>query len=133
MEVDFDWQSNRVRNTAKGQTWEMAVPDGTLDKFSYLLAMMRDLNTNKQPLRYDIADGGSLKLYELTILGRETITTVLGALETVRIRRKNRKSRTTTLWCATRLAHLPVRIEHSEKDGSTVTLELQEVTGLTLR
>lgn len=133
VEVDFDWPQKRVRNTAKGQSWEMPVPRGTLDKFSYLLALMRDLEQGKTSLQYDIADGGHLKRYDIEILGREIVETPLGALEAVKLRRKNRKSRMTTLWCATRLHHLPIKIEHREKDGSTVSLQIQEVEGLTLR
>lgn len=133
VEVDFDWPRKRVRNTAKGQSWEMSVPPGTLDKFSYLLALMRDLELGKTSLRYNVADGGHLKRYDIEIVGREMVETPLGTLEAVKVRRKNRKSRMTTLWCATRLHHLPIKIEHREKDGSTVSLRIQEVTGLSLR
>lgn len=133
VEVDFNWAKKRVRNTAKGQSWEMQVPLGTLDKFSYLLALMRDLELGRSTLQYDIADGGHLKRYDIAILGREVLETPLGALETVKVRRKNRKSRITTLWCATQLHHLPVKIEHSEKDGTSVSLKIQEVEGLSVR
>jgi hypothetical protein len=133
VEVEFNWATKRVRNTAKGQSWEMQVPLGTLDKFSYLLALMRDLELGKTSLQYDIADGGHLKRYDIEILAREVVETPLGALEAVKVRRKNRKSRTTTLWCATQLHHLPVKIEHSEKDGTTVSLKIQKVEGLPVR
>ena len=129
VEVDFDWQRKRVRNTAKGQTWEMAVPTGTLDKFSYLLAVMRDLSDGKTKFSYDIADGGKLKRYALEVLANERIDSRFGLLDTVKLRRKHRKNRQTTLWCARAFRYLPVRVEHREKDGSVLTLTLQEVEG----
>ena len=43
VEVEFDWPNHAVINTARGKTWRMPVPDGTLDKLSYVLALMQDL------------------------------------------------------------------------------------------
>lgn len=131
VEVAFDWANKRVRNTAKGQTWEMDVPTGALDKFSYLLAVMRDLQAGEKVLEYKIADGGKLKHYELDVLAEERIETRFGVLEALKLRRKHRSKRQTTLWCAKALGFLPVRVEHREKDGSVLTLTVQAVSGFT--
>ncbi|HSS63569.1 MAG TPA: DUF3108 domain-containing protein [Gammaproteobacteria bacterium] len=121
VEVSFDWENNQAENTAKGHSWRMPVPAGTLDKLSYVLVLMNDLAAEKTELRYSIADGGRLKIYELRIEGEERIDTALGPMDTVIVRRlRNSEDRETLLWCARRLNYLPVMIEHREKDGTVM-------------
>lgn len=129
--VSFDWENRLARNTAKGQTWSMPLPDGTLDKLGYVLAMMHDLNAGKRDLQYQIADGGRLKTYRLKAIGEESLKTAIGTLPTIKILRLRKDSkRETTFWCAPRLRYLPVKVEHKEKDGSVITLTIESVEGI---
>ncbi|HEX9583886.1 MAG TPA: DUF3108 domain-containing protein [Gammaproteobacteria bacterium] len=128
--VAFDWQNMQARNTAKGRAWNMPVPDGTLDKLSYVLVLMGDLAAEKTNLEYLVADGGKLKTYKLRIEGVERLETALGALDTVRVRRlRTSEDRETLLWCARELNYLPVKIEHKERDG-TLLMRIMSVEGL---
>jgi hypothetical protein len=130
VEVDFDWETGTVHNTAKGRTWRMSVPEGTLDKMIYLLALMQDLAAGRRPLEYSVADGGRLKTYVLEEIGEETLDTALGPMDTRVVRRLRRgEKRETILWCAPALAFLPVKVEHRERDGNTVTMAIDSVTG----
>ncbi len=130
--VDFDWQQSVATTTAKGKTWKMDVPLGTLDKSIYLLAMMRDLNHGKQDINYPVADGGRLKHYLLKVTGREKIHTSVGELDTLKIRRirRKKKRRETWIWAAPELQYLPVRVMHVEKDGARVELSLRSIQGI---
>ncbi len=131
VQVAFDWEQGFATNTARGETWRMPVPPETLDKLVYVLALMGDLARGKANIDYTIADGGKLKTYELKSLGEARIETILGTLDTVKVRRIRRESaRETTLFCAPSLNYLPVRVEHKEKDGSKVLLLLRSVEGL---
>ncbi len=130
--VDFDWNQSVATTTAKGKTWKMAVPVGTLDKSIYLLAMMRDLHRGKHNIDYPVADGGRLKHYLLRVAGREKIRTDIGELETVKVRRIRRKKRhrETWIWAAPELQYLPVRVVHVEKDGTRIELNLRSIQGI---
>lgn len=128
--VAFDWKNMQAKNTAKGQTWRMPVPDGTLDKLSYVLVLMGDLAAEKTDLQYLVADGGKLKTYRLRIEGTEQLETAIGTFDTVRIRRlRSSEERETLLWCARDLNYLPVKIEHKERDG-TLLMRILAVEGL---
>ncbi len=121
VEVSFDWEKQQAENTVRGHSWRMPVPAGTLDKLSYVLVLMEDLAAEKTELRYQIADGGRLKTYELRIEGEERIDTALGSMDTIIVRRlRNSEQRETLLWCSKSLNYLPVMIEHREKDGTVV-------------
>jgi hypothetical protein len=127
--VEFDWLSNEAHNTAKGRTWSMVIEPGTLDKLNYVLVLMDDLSRDQHTLNYAVADGGKLKTFHLDYVGKETIDTVHGPLDTVVVRRKRKnRKRVTTLWCAAKFGFAPVKIEHSEPDGN-LSLLLTSATG----
>jgi hypothetical protein len=129
--VRFDWENHIVLNTAKDHTWQMSVPEGTLDKLNYLLALMRDLADGKRSMRYNIADGGRLKVYEMRADGTETLETALGTLKTLRIRRlRDPDYGVATLWCASALGYLPVKLEQRDRDGILVSMQIQSIEGM---
>ena len=132
IDIAFDWEANVARHDSPGASWRLPVPPGTMDKFSYILAMMRDLSRGERRLEYTIADGGRrLKRYVLTGIGEERIETALGTFDTAVIRRERENSeRKTTFWCAADLGFLPVKIVHAEGDGQSMTLHIESLSGI---
>jgi hypothetical protein len=131
VQLDFDWQKNRVINTINGEPWSMALEYGTQDKLLYQLRIMQDLPTTGTSLRYPVADGGKLKYYEIDIVGKERIRTELGVFDAFRLRH-TKGSRKTTMWCAEQLGYLPVRIEQQKNDNSPVIATLTSVSGISV-
>lgn len=130
--ITFDWKNSVARHVSPAGTWKLPVPRGTLDKFSYMFAMMRDLGRGKRRFEYTIADGGrELRSYVLTSIANERIDTAVGTFDTVAVRRRHENSRReTTFWCARALGYLPVRIVHIERDGTPLTLRIQSLSGI---
>ena len=128
--LKFDWKAKKVSNTVEGHTWEMEIPDNALDKLVVQIAVMMDLTAGKDQLRYHIADGGKLKEYRFAVVGKETIQVPAGEFEVLKIERLRKDNdRTTYLWCAPSLNHLPVRIEQIEhEDGVTYLSELKQTS-----
>lgn len=128
--VGFDWDTLTAANTLKGQTWKMAIPEGTLDKLSYLLMMMQDLRLGKRVFSYEIADGGTLKTYKLELMDAKPTETPLGTFNAVGLRRlRHQSKRETVFWCAEQFGFLPVKISHREPDGNALELVLMKVKG----
>jgi hypothetical protein len=131
VQVSFDWDNNLVLNTAKDHTWQMSVPPGTLDKLNYLLALMHDLAGGKRNMRYTIADGGRLKTYDMRETGTEVLETALGTLKTLKIQRlRDPDYGEATLWCASALGYLPVKLEHRDRDGMLISMFIQSIEGM---
>jgi hypothetical protein len=130
--LDFDWPNNRVHINDGKQPWSLKLRPQTLDKLIYQIALMSDLAEGKQEFRYKIADGGKIKIYDITILGEEVVTTPLGQFSAVKLLRKReqKNERITTLWCAPSLNYLPVKLEHTEKDGSVFTATIRTLKGI---
>jgi len=130
VQVAFDWQNGVALNTTKGHTWSVSVAPGTLDKLNYLLALMSDLSDGQRSMRYTIADGGRLKVYNMQADGTEILKTALGTLKTVKIQRlRDGDYGQATFWCASALGFLPVKLERRNKEGRLVTLYIQSIEG----
>ena len=125
VELDFDWHTGTVVNTINDLPWSMRVPDSVQDKLLYQYTMMRDLQNGESELAYEVADGGELKTYRFDLLGRETLKTPLGRLETVKLQRVS-GDRRTVIWCAPQYGYMPVRVEQ-HRDRNVVTLTVSAI------
>ena len=109
--IDFDWGKGQITNSVNGESWNMPVKPGILDKLLYQFAIMRDLKQGNYPISYVIADGGKIKTYTFKLIGEERLETPLGEFHTLKLSRdKPNSKRKTTLWCARELGYLPVRV-----------------------
>jgi hypothetical protein len=131
IELVFDWTANTVTDKGQKPTWRENIPPQTTDKLLYQLQLMLDLQAGRDTLAYTIADSGKLRHYRYQRVGQETLRLALGSYETVKLHR-NSGRRSTTIWCAPALNYLPIRIEHTEKDGSRMQANVTRVKGLPL-
>lgn len=130
--LNFDWQKMKVLNNVQSRPWQMAITDASMDKLVYQLQMREDLMAIKAsgqawpPLRYEIADGGKLKVYEFEVMGTEVIDTPIGKVDTLKIMRiKHRKNRETAFWLAPEYEFLLVRLQQLEGNGKGFELLLK--------
>lgn len=132
IDLKFDWQQQSLAIDDRKHPWKLQLEAHTLDKLVYQIALMSDLETSQQQFNYRIADGGKLKDYNIQVLGYETISTPLGKIETIVLKRfrKQKSKRETTLWCAPALNYLPVQLVHDESSGATFTAVLRRLKGI---
>lgn len=120
-EERFDWEQMQARSIFPDNTWEVALEPGALDMLAYQIQLMLDLRAGKREFNYLILNDGELERYPLEFAGEETLDTELGQLHTLKfVRRAANKKRYSTLWCAPKLAYVPVQIEHKEPDDEPV-------------
>ena len=128
--IEFNWDGNKIKNTINGDFWHLPTEPAVMDKLLYQLAIMYDLQNGRTPASYRIADGGGIKTYDFEKLGEEVVETPLGSFNTIKmIRHKPGSSRKSVFWCAPGLAFLQVKVEHTEKDGSTTVAVLKSLQG----
>lgn len=127
--LEFDWNSQTVTNEVNGQPWRLHLPGPVLDKLLYQYALTRDLGNGVDELRYQVADGGGIKVYRFERAGTETLHTRLGVFETVKLHRLDSDGRT-TIWCAPELDYMPVRVEqHRDRRAFSLTISALERPG----
>ena len=128
--IEFNWQTGKIKNTINGDFWHMPIEPAVMDKLLYQLAIMYDLQNGQIPVSYLIADGGGIKTYSFEKLGEETVDTPLGSFNTVKmLRHKPGSSRRSVFWCAPDLEFLPIKVEHTEKDGSGTVAVIKSLQG----
>jgi hypothetical protein len=130
--IHFDWDNNLITSRVKNKTRETPLESGVLDKLLYQYAIMRDLQNGHFPKSYMIADGGkSMQIYNFDRMGEEKVNTPLGDLNTIKVQNtKPNDTRKLVFWFAPELKYMPVKIEHTEEDGSITTAVIQGVAGI---
>ncbi len=116
---------NKATGQHRGQTYELEVPEGILDRASIELALMRDAATNSPAsLSYPIVDKGVLKTYLFEKAENRNVKVPAGRFECIEYRRGHTSNkRATSLCLAPKADYLPVYATHSEK-GTRFFMEL---------
>jgi len=133
VKLDFDWQKKIVINNINGDPWKMKLEPATQDKLLYFLSLMVDLKQGNHKLVYKVADGGTTKTYRSIVEGEQNILTELGKFTTLKVVRRHHDGKRTTLWCAISLDYLPIRIEQTKKDGSSVRASIYKLEGIPIK
>ncbi len=126
--LDFDWSRDRVTGTARGNTVDLALPDGTQDAMSLQIATLLQLRAGGLPARFQMIDGDEIKDYEQRREGTERIKTALGEIDTVVYSSKRPDgNRITRTWYAPSLDYLPVLAQRVRNDKVEVTMRIREL------
>ena len=125
----IDHQRNKAIYTRKKKKRETDLQPDYLGPISYQLQLRRDLAQSDSPLEYTVISRGKIKRYQFERLGNEVITTELGDINAVKIRRvRDSKERETIFWMAEEYAYLPVKIWQREEDGESYEMLLKSLT-----
>jgi len=116
----FDWEANQVElkdGDAPKQT--VPLPPNTWDatsfawNFAFAPASDKDFNIH-------LTDGRRVTSYRYAIVGRETLSTDVGELATLHVKKvlEGDDKRAFDVWLALERSFVPVRIRYTEKDGT---------------
>jgi hypothetical protein len=125
--VAFDWQGGEVHTTSGGVTWSQPVTSDAQDRLSQQLLVRLHLAEGKKDITYQVADGGKIKSYRFLVQGKEVIETPYGQMECLRVKRsKESRKPDYTIWFASALDYLPIRIERKHS-GRLYQMVLEEI------
>jgi Protein of unknown function (DUF3108) len=117
--VHFDWDKGTALLGDDQSQQSVPLPPDTWDQssFAYNFAFA---GLEKAPLAVNLTDGRRIQHYDYTIVGKETLNTPLGKLETIHVRKVQPPGdkRGFDAWIALAHHNLPVRIRVVEKDGT---------------
>lgn len=117
-EASFDWTQHRLTMTYDGEQTIEALPPDALDAASFPYGFAFDAPASEKFTAH-ITDGKKLKEYEYRLVGRETLSTPMGDLNTMHFEkvRDADDKRGFEFWLAIERHYLPVRLRYIEKDG----------------
>lgn len=119
--ADFDWSAGQVKLTDGDNIQVAPLSANTFDPTSlpYAFAFAQ---SNQDSMTVFVADGRRVADYEYRIIGKETLKTPLGEMETLHFQkvREADDKRGLEFWLAVDRHFLPVRIRYVEKNGTVV-------------
>jgi len=125
--LSFDWP-NRLVRMDNGSARKVSA-DG-IDPLSLQLALRKVLSDAGGQLPGEmtslrVVEDDEEKIYSFRVSGRETLTTPLGKLETIRLDRSDDSRKHLRLWLAPTLAYLPVQVERQRGKGAVTRLKIE--------
>ncbi|MEB0205849.1 DUF3108 domain-containing protein [Pseudomonas sp. CCC3.1] len=129
--LDFDWATNMVTGTDRGDPVKVPLLSGTLDKSTYQLALQRDVAAGKKSMSYKVVEGTDVDTYDFRVLGSEKVQTKAGTIDAIkveRVRDPTQNKRTTIMWFAKDWDYLLVALQQVETDGKQYNIMLQDGT-----
>jgi hypothetical protein len=127
--ADFDWNAGQVKLTDGDKIETVPLSANTFDPTSlpYAFAFAQP---NQESMKVFIADGRRVVDYEYRIIGKETLKTPLGELETLHFQkvRDADDKRGLEFWLSVDRHYLPVKIRFVEKNGTIVDSTVTSIT-----
>jgi hypothetical protein len=123
----FDWKNRRVKNIGAGEHWEIAVPEGSIDRLVMQLAVLFDLRKGDTVFKYRIPRQGRIKIYDFELVGEESIKLDSGTYRTLKVERMNENRDRSWVWSAPDLDYFPVRFLKHKKSGIKLELVLKKL------
>ncbi len=114
----FDWERKQATLVDGDESQTVPLPENSWDStsFGYNFAFVPP---EASGLAAHLTDGRRLRQYRYALLGRETIETELGALETLRVKKVQgpQDKRAFEVWLAVEQHNMPVRIRYTDRNG----------------
>lgn len=124
----FDWAANKVTNIKNSHSQVLDATKHFQDSLSYQIQLSQDLIAGKKHFEYFITNGRKIKQYTFEIVGEETLTTPLGDVNTLKVKRTRDNSELVTYaWFAKDFQYLLVRLQQ-EENGSAYTIYISKAS-----
>jgi Protein of unknown function (DUF3108) len=129
IELNYDWQTHRVRGIYEGTMVDLPLTPQVQDDGSVQLGLMVELLAGRTPPTVQLIDKNSVREYDFSRDGEETIQTPIGDVHTVIFKSQKKYSpRITRFWCAPDRGYVPMKVQQKKGDDVQWTLEIQSLT-----
>ncbi len=127
--VTFDWAAMTAISHSDDEQWSIPLSPGVMDALSLQLALRRELLAGASgEFSFDLIDEDEKEVQRYRTLGRELLSTELGALDCLvveRIREGDEDRRSTRFWLAVDWDYLLAGLEQIDRAGRKTRLSLQ--------
>ena len=129
IELNYDWQTHRVRGAYEGTMVDLPLTPQVQDDGSVQLAFMVELLAGRTPPTVQLIDQNSVREYQFSRGAEETLQTPLGNVPTVIFKSQKKYSpRITSFWCAPDRGYIPMKVQQKKDDDVQWTLEIQSLS-----
>ena len=127
--LNYDWQTHKVTGTYEGTKVDLPLTPQVRDDGSVQLGLMVELLAGRTPPSVQLIDKNSVREYEFSRDGEETVQTPIGNVRAVIFKSQKKYSpRVTRFWCAPDRGYIPVKVQQKKGDDVQWTLEIDSLT-----
>lgn len=126
--IDFDWENGVATGEHRGDSFSLELRDHSLDPLGYQLQLHQDIKAGKKEMAYHVIDKGSYDEDRFAIIGKESISTSQGQVQTLKAEkvRSEDSKRETLMWFAPEQEYLLMRLVQVEPDGSRYEINIED-------
>jgi Protein of unknown function (DUF3108) len=129
IELNYDWQTHKVRGVYEGTMVDLPLTPQVQDDGSVQLALMVELLAGRTPPTVQLIDKNDVREYEFSRDGEATVTTPIGNVRTVVFKSQKKYSpRITRFWCAPDRGYVPMQVQQKKGDDVQWTLQIQSLS-----
>ena len=122
-DIKFDWDAGIAHSLYKEEPKEIEITAGMLDRMTADIVTIQTLRNGAVPTSYEITDRNSVRIYEFTFQGEETVSVPAGDFHAVKYRRQRPgSSRATIIWYAPEVDYLPVKIQQLKRGKNNILM-----------
>lgn len=122
--IDFDRGAKQAHVRDSKGNYDYAVPESAMDRASLYLVLGHAAATGNRDLTLAVAGRDHVEQQHFVAHGEETIQVPAGSFKAVAFERVDMQGKARSWYSPTSL--LPLRIEKTQGDGSTIVLELKQ-------
>jgi hypothetical protein len=128
IELNYDWQAKRVTGTYEGTKVDLPLAPGVQDDGSVQLELIVAILAGRLPPTVQLIDKNSVRDYQFSRDGEETLKTPLGDLHTVIFKSQKKYSpRITRFWCDPERGYIPMQVQQKKGDDVQWTLRIESL------
>ena len=127
--IAFDWPNGIARSVHETVSAELLLETEIHDRLTADLNSIIQLRNGQAPKQQVIVYRNSIRRYNMTALGEETIDIPAGTFVTEKfLRQRTNSKRSTLIWFAKDANYLPVRIEQQKNGKTNVTMVAKDIS-----
>ena len=128
VEVEYDWERQRVTGVYEDTPVDLPLSPGVQDEASAQIALMVELLHGRTPEHFSLLDKNRVRAYRYTRDGEETLPTPFGDVATVIYRSQRAASpHVNRYWCAPGRGYIPLRVQQKRGEEVQWTMEIQSL------
>lgn len=126
--ADFDWRQGTVATRYKGEDKSLSLSAGVVDRNLLPIDMMLRCPAIQGTSKKKVVSRGQIRDYELSVLGKETLKTKIGTLQTIKIKQQRvGSSRSTISWLSPEHNCIVVQVHQFKEDKKIGSLEIESL------
>lgn len=127
--AEFDWDTGRVRTQHEEGESDLPLERGVVDPLGLTLELQSRLHREQVEWELRVVDEDEIDTQRFRANPAADLATALGCLESIEVERvRDNNKRYSSVWYATELDFITIRMVHGKRDGNEFEMRIRELS-----